>query len=150
MRRHIANVLVISLAAGCGTKTPASEGAAAAPAPAAAPAAAVGQPSRSTSRDVITRAEIEQVGANTVYDVVNRLRPNFLRVEGRSSMGQVTQAPLVRLDASTLGEIDAMRSLDANSVQEIRYYSIVEAESRFSGVRGRPVIHIISRKLSGT
>ena len=83
MRRHIANVLVISLAAGCGTKTPATEGAAAAPTPAAAPAAAVGQPSRSTSRDVITRAEIEQVRANTVYDVVNRLRPNFLRVEGR-------------------------------------------------------------------
>ena len=144
MHRHIATILVISLAAACGKKTPGTEGAAAAPAPAA------GQPSRGSSRDVITRAEIEQAGLTNVYDIVNRLRPNFLRVEGRSSMGQVAQAPLVRLDASTLGDIDAMRSLDANSVQEIRYYSIVEAESRFSGVRGRPVIHIITRKLSGT
>jgi hypothetical protein len=83
------------------------------------------------------------------YDLVNRLRPHFLRVEGRTSFGAIEQAPLVRLNGSLLGDINTLRTIDVTGLEEIRYYSIVEAESRWSGDRGRPVIALTSRKLTG-
>jgi len=143
MRKTIVIGLLGWSVTACGGKPAAAPGAAATvPSPA--------QPPRGASRDVITRAEIEKAGSlANVYELVNRLRPHFLRVEGRSSMGSVPQRPLVRLNSSILGEIDAMRSIDITTVEEIRYYTIVEAETRFSGVRGRPVILITTRKLSG-
>jgi len=154
MRRLIAIVLVISVAVACSVnKAPGAAGAAAAPAPAESPAPAVGQTqqSRGSSRDVITRAEIEstQGGVPNAYDLVRRLRPHFLRVESRTSMASTSNTPLVRLNGNVLGEIDALRTIDMNGLEEIRYYSIVEAETRWSGVRGRPVIAVTSRKLTG-
>lgn len=145
MRKRIAIAAVLSLCAACGggTKAPAAGTAgAAAPAPA--------QQTRGSSRDIITKAEIEQTqGVPNAYDLVRRLRPNFLRVEGRTSMGIVPQQPLVRLNGSVLGDINSLRSVDVTGLEEIRFYSIVEAETKWSGEHGRPVIAVTTRKLTG-
>ena len=142
MRKPIAIAFTLVSVAACGGTPAATTGAAA-----AAPAPA---PQRGSSRDIITRAEIQQAGSvGNAYDLVNRLRPHFFRVEGRSSMGQVPQSPLVRLNGSILGDISTMRTIDVTTLEEVRYYSIVEAETRWSGERGRPVIAITTKKLSG-
>ncbi|MGQ0639690.1 MAG: hypothetical protein ACT4P6_02810 [Gemmatimonadaceae bacterium] len=143
MRKSIAIAITLFAVAACGGKPAATTGAAAtAPAPTS--------PVRGSSRDIITRAEIEAAGsAANAYDLVNRLRPHFFRVEGRSSMGTVPQTPLVRLNGSILGDASQMRSIDVTTLEEVRYYSIVEAETRWSGERGRPVIAITTKKLVG-
>jgi hypothetical protein len=143
MRPLVVGIAIAAVTA-CGGKPAATTGGA----PAPAPAAAAG-PQR-VSRDIIARAEIEQnAGVANAFDLVNRLRPHFFRVEGRSSMGQVPQSPLVRLNGSVLGDISTMRSIAVTTLEEIRYYSIVEAETRWSGERGRPVIAITTKKLTG-
>ncbi|MGH7712071.1 MAG: hypothetical protein ACREOG_12345 [Gemmatimonadaceae bacterium] len=148
MRSHLATAMLVAFSAACGGKTtPGTTNAAAAPAPTVATAQTT--PARS-SRDVITRAEIEQTqGVPNAYDLIRRLRPHFFRVEGRSSFGSVQQSPLVRLDGSVLGELSSLQTIAVTGLEEIRYYSIVEAETKWSGDRGRPVIHVTTRKLTG-
>jgi hypothetical protein len=140
MRRQIAIGLALSVLSACGGSkaTPGTAGA-------AAPASA-----RGVNRDIITRAEIEQTqGVTNVFDLINRLRPHFLRNEGRTSLGAVAQIPLVRLNGSVVGDASILRTLGPAGLEEIRYYSIVEAETKWSGDRGRPVIAVTTRKLTG-
>lgn len=137
MRNPLIVVTVLSLTLACsgGSKTGATAG---------APAA---QPTRTTNRDIITREEIEeQQGITNAFDLVRRLRPRFFDAQGRTSIGAVASTPLVRLDGSLLGDISMLRSIDVGGIQEIRYYSIVEAETKWSGDRGRPVISVTTRK----
>ena len=115
--------------------------------------AAAPSPDRSDSRnrDIILAAEIAQsgVGVTNAYDLVQRLRPNYLRPVGRTSMrNTVASTPLVRLDGQELGETSSLRSVEIGLVHEVRYYSIVEAETKFGGDRGRAVIAISTKKMT--
>jgi hypothetical protein len=95
---------------------------------------------------VITRAEIaEATWATNAFDLVQRLRPNFLRVSGPTNVSGAPQTPVVRLDNQELGDHGALRQIQPSSVQEIRYYSAAEATARFGGIRGRPVIEVVTR-----
>ncbi len=140
MRSGLATAALLLLSGNCGGGS--SSGAPGAAAPAPAQAARGG-----SSRDVITKAEIEQTqGVPNAFELVRRLRRNFFRVEGRTSLRQVPQEPLVRLDGQLLGDISTLRSISVTTLEEIRYYSIVEAETKWSGTRGRPVIALTTRK----
>lgn len=131
----IATAFSLTLACSGSSKTGATAG---------APAA---QPTRSGNRDIITREEIEQQqGVTNAFDLVRRLRPRFFDAQGRTSITSASQTPLVRLDGSLLGDISMLRSIEIGGIQEIRYYSIVEAETKWSGDRGRPVIAVTTRK----
>lgn len=98
------------------------------------------------NRTVISRAEIEQATwATNAFDLVQRLRPNFFRTAGPTNVSGAPQIPVVRLNEIDMGEIAALRQIQLASVQEIRFYSASEATARFGGLRGRPIIHVISR-----
>lgn len=110
-------------------------------------AAATAVSSERRNPDVITATEIAtQPGATNALELVQRLRPNFLRVNERSSMRNTSSSPIVRLDNAELGEVSELRSIAASGIFEIRYFSIVAAESRFGGNRGRPVIFVATKK----
>ena len=95
---------------------------------------------------VITRAEIEQATwATSAFDLVQRLRPSFLRISGPTNPSGAPQTPVVRLNEQELGDHGALRSIQLGSVQEIRYYTASEATARFGGIRGRPVIAVTSK-----
>ena len=97
--------------------------------------------------DVLTREEILATpGVTTALAAVTRLRPRFLRAEARTSMNSVPSGPIVRLDGQELGEVGTLSQVEIGLVYEIRYYTIVQAETRFGGVRGRPVIAVSTRK----
>ena len=100
----------------------------------------------STNRAVITRAEIEKNdNAMSVFHLIERLRPNFLRVRGPTNWGGVVQTPMVRLNDQELGDAGTLRQIAVSSVLEIRYYSISEATAKFGGIRGRPVIAVTTK-----
>ena len=133
--RPIALVALFAVAAAC------SGGNSGAPAGAAAPA-----PLQDRDRNVITRFEIEQATwATNAFDLVQRLRPNFLRVSGPTNPSGAARTPLVRLNEQELGDHGALRQIQLNSVKEIRYYSATDATAKFGGIRGRPVIAVTSR-----
>lgn len=61
-------------------------------------------------------------------------------------MNSVPSGPIVRLDGQELGEVSTLSQVEIGLVYEIRYYTIVQAETRFGGVRGRPVIAVSTKK----
>jgi hypothetical protein len=97
--------------------------------------------------NVITYGEITQAqGLMTAWDAVQRLRPRFLRNAGRSSLGgSGDNRAIVRIDESDSGAPEVLRTIEIQFVMEIRYYSAVDATSRFGGRHGRGVIHVITK-----
>ncbi len=153
MRRQTLPILaLLTWVTACGGKSPP---------PAGAPIPATGAPSATTTAsstpasarnpDIITEEEAAtaaRAGVGNAFDLIRRLRPNFLRVNERTSMRGNPTAPLVRLNGQVLGEVTELRGIEIGVVQQIRYYSIVQAENTFAGDRGRPVIAVTTRKLT--
>ncbi len=138
MLRQIAIITLLGVTGAC------SGGSSGVPAGAAAPSPAQQTPRRDAN--VITRAEIEQATwATNAFDLVQRLRPNFLRISGPTNWSGAPQTPLVRLNDQDLGDHGALRQIQPSSVQEIRYYSAPDATAKFGGIRGRPVIHVMTK-----
>jgi hypothetical protein len=102
-----------------------------------------------TARDpnVITREEIVASQASNAYDAVSRLRPNFLQFHGKTTMtGSDTGYPKVYLDRMLFGDISTLKTLDVNSIREIRYYNGPAASNRFGLGNISGAIEVISDK----
>ena len=96
--------------------------------------------------NVITREEIIASSAANAYEAVSRLRPNFLQFRGQTTItGPDTGYPKVYLDRMPYGDITTLKSLDANSIREIRYYNSAAASARFGLGNVAGAIEVISR-----
>ena len=109
---------------------------------------------------VITQKEIDDYGpGGSVYDLVNKLRPNFLRSRGQTSLSGGTSPvagelpgvggefyPNVFVDDITYGDISSLRGLQPNQVGEIRFYQAAEAERKFGPGNPGGVIAITNRR----
>jgi hypothetical protein len=75
--------------------------------------------------------------ANTVYDAVARLRPNWLAAHGVTStnMSNTTEYATVFVDGVLYGDLSTLRNLQAYHVADIRYYDITQSGARY-GIRG--------------
>ena len=88
--------------------------------------------------NVLSAAEIAEAHADisTAYDAVARLRPNWL-----ASKGPVTANPSVGgyasvfVDGQLVGNLDALRRIEAYHVGDITYYDVTQAGAKF-GFRG--------------
>ena len=87
---------------------------------------------RATQREsnTITAEEIAQVDAGTAYDVVQRLRPIFLRTRGKAA-GAEPQFAVVYVDGVRRGGLDALRAVPAGSIRSIEYLSGPQATIRY-------------------
>lgn len=85
-------------------------------------------------RDVLYEAEIQTnkgPGMN-VYDLIEHLRPEYLRSRGPNSLRNTTPpTAVVYLNGMRYGSIDQMRSLSADAVVQIQYLSAADATTRF-------------------
>lgn len=93
-----------------------------------------GGTTRPASKDtnLITVDELEKVNASNLYDAVNRLRPQFLRSRGVTSM-QDPNPPtaVVYLDGQRVGGIDFLERMSPMGVVSVRYMTPVDASSRY-------------------
>ena len=97
--------------------------------------------------NILTAAEISsaKAGEATIYDAIQRLRPQYFRTRGRLGNepgGDVS----VSLDGGPLSTTDALRNIPATTVKEVRYLSANDAAQRY-GVRAYsgPVILVTQR-----
>jgi hypothetical protein len=97
-------------------------------------------------RNLITREEIERTGGISAYDVIARLRADFLADRGRTSimLAPQNQASVFLAD-QYYGEIVELRNLRADQVEQIRFYPGTEAVVRFGAKYGGGVIQIQPR-----
>jgi hypothetical protein len=130
--RVIAGALAIGIiAAAC-----ASGGAGA---PAASSTASANAPRRGNPA-LITQEEIEAVHLETIYDVIERLRPNMLRTHGpMSRISGATPADAgasashinVYLNGTWIRDVSMLRSIQAASVKQVQYLNASDATTRF-------------------
>ena len=100
----------------------------------AANAAAAQTPARKARRDpnLITAEEIAGKPAQTLYDVVRALRPQWmLRSRPTALMPQNEGELIVYVDGTRFGNIESLRQFVPGGVQAVRYFSPSDAEARF-------------------
>ncbi len=98
-----------------------------------------------SSRNVITAEELATANASTVYEAVERLRPQFLQTHGAVSMQDMTADILVYMDNVRVGGVDVLRRIEPGQVQEIRYVNAKDATTRYSTGHGGGVIEVTSK-----
>jgi hypothetical protein len=119
-------------------------------------ALAVGRPlaAQHYQKKVLTAEEIEK-GAQitTAYDAVSRLRPMWLNPQDvtfqSAGAGQSVQVAQVRVYVNdfNVGDIEYLKSVSAESVQEMRFLSQNETASRFGPTDGQVAIVLILKKV---
>lgn len=86
-------------------------------------------------RDLITSDEIEAsntASTATAYDVVKKLRGNFLSYRGRTSLKNTSSPdPTVYLDEQAFGPISSLRNILASQIAYIRLYRSWEATTKY-------------------
>ena len=112
--------------AACSSSTAASK-ASTPDTPGATPAA--NQPR--ASRDLITRAQIDNTPAQDAFELVQRIRPEFLRERGQSSISRGPALPVVYMDGVRRGGPDILRTIRSNEIEEIRFISATDATTRW-------------------
>ncbi len=84
---------------------------------------------------------------STAYDVVNRLRPQWLRSRGSSSfLDSRPSLPVVYLDGVRHGQIQRLRDIEANALEEIRYLGASAATNRFGTGHPGGAILVVTRR----
>jgi hypothetical protein len=83
-------------------------------------------------RNKISTEEIaEKQSAQNAYDLIKALRPQWLSSRGPTSIMQAEVGIVVYRGASKLGSVDELRSIPADQVAEMRWYSAGDATMRF-------------------
>jgi hypothetical protein len=114
--------------------TPAAGGAPAAP-------RAARQDQQLITRDVIVGTQY-----TNLYDVVQALRSNWLRVKAGSSASGKAEALIVYLDNQRVGGVEELRRIAPTSVQTVRYYDPITASARWGLDHGAGAIAVVTAK----
>jgi hypothetical protein len=134
-----------------------------------APGRALGQEQKEPKRqrDVIARWEIEASPKRSdyIFDVIRSLRPHFLETprgvrHGIDGAGPGGRAPMtsggstlteaaVFVDGNRMGGIDVLKGIQAEQVEEVRYFDPSKAEAEFGltlGAGGAIVVKLYKGK----
>jgi hypothetical protein len=79
------------------------------------------------NRAIIAQSEMPTSGTESVYDVIQRLRPEYLRQrpQGGSSILAVFA------QGQKMGDVSELKRIPASSVTLIQHYSIEQAKNKF-------------------
>ena len=100
----------------------------------ASAANAPGTPPTGRNAKLITASEIAiaHADANSAYEAIARLRPNWLASHGAmSSDAGVNPFATVWVDGQLIGDTSTLHGIPAYQVEDIRYYDITEAGGKF-------------------
>jgi outer membrane receptor for ferrienterochelin and colicin len=98
-------------------------------------------------RNVITAEEIAQSNHANAYDIVLRLRPQFLQQRGGISIRDADPVyPLVYVDGMQRGGINELRQVPGSIVQHIEFISPADATTRWGTGHAAGVIYVSTRR----
>jgi hypothetical protein len=96
--------------------------------------------------NLITEQEIAASNESNVFDVVNRLRPMFLKTRGRSTINAGgSEYASVFLDGQYYGELGSLRNIVASQIHEIRYLNGPDAVSKYGMRYGSGAVDVRSK-----
>lgn len=96
---------------------------------------------------LITPEEVEATRSQNAYEVVQKLRPNFLSYRGETSFNSSNSQPYptVYLDGQQFGPISSLRNIPASQISTIRLYRSGEATTKFGTGNMGGVIAVTTR-----
>jgi hypothetical protein len=96
---------------------------------------------------LITEEEIEASRGTNAFEVIRKVRANFLAYRGETSVrGQSRPYPTVYLDDQEFGPIDALRTIPAGQISSIRLYRSWESTTKFGAHNTGGVIAITTKQ----
>lgn len=105
--------------------------------------ASAGPGAVSTDRSFLTREEVQDARFNSAWDAVQVLRGNWLHDRGTASFRLQTEI-LVYLDGVKQGTVSFLRSIPTTNVESIRFFSGMDATTRWGLDHGKGVIYVTS------
>ena len=103
------------------------------------------------NQNVISMDEITESAAANAYDLIQRLRPNYLRTRGAvhgTPEGKNKLEPVdvvVYLNENRLGASDQLRQISTLDIREIRYFSASEATTKWGTGHSAGAIQVVTR-----
>lgn len=92
--------------------------------------------------DMLTSEQIEEAGtAINAYVLVQRLRPNWLRTRGRSSVQNPGEL-IVYVDGSRRGGASALRQINVVNVESMQFMNANQATLRYGSGHDHGVIEV--------
>lgn len=92
--------------------------------------------------DSITRAEVSASNATNAYELVSRLRPNWLRATPTGTIGGgaiTNQAILVYLDRQRLESLDALKTLSVEVIDSANWIDPSRVQTVMPDVPSGPI-----------
>jgi TonB-dependent receptor-like protein len=95
------------------------------------------------SANIITADQIAASHQSNAYEVVSRLRPNFLKSRGRTTVyGQGSDYAAVFLDGQSYGDLSSLRNISASQIGSIRFIRGTDAVTTYGMQYGGGVIDV--------
>jgi hypothetical protein len=96
---------------------------------------------------IITEAEIDSAHVSSAYDVIHKLRPQFLTSRGKLTLDPTVPPalPRVYVDDQFYGDATTLRGILRGTIESIRYYSASEAQYKYGHDNAAGVIAITTK-----
>ena len=93
--------------------------------------------------NIITAAQISASQQTNAYDVVSKLRPNFLKSRGRTTVyGQGSDYAAVFLDGQSYGDLGSLRNIASSQIRSIKFIRGTDAVTTHGMQYGAGVIDV--------
>jgi hypothetical protein len=91
--------------------------------------------------DLITSTEISASGTTNAWDLINRLRPHWLRPQAVGSIGGAaySQVIVVYVDGQRFGDISSLRTLSVTGIRSLQWLDAARAATVLSEVGSDPI-----------
>jgi len=104
-------------------------------------------PGQVSDSQLITEDEIEASRGTNAFEVIRKVRANFLTYRGETSVrGQSKPYPTVYLDDQEFGPIESLRTIPAGQISSIRLYRSWEVGTKFGAHNTGGVIAISTKQ----
>lgn len=98
-----------------------------------------------SSSDRITHEEIEHGHWANAYDLIENLRPRWLRAHGPDTILGDPVVVQVHLDGNRLGGVDNLRGISVADIESIEWFDPVSAAARWGADHGNGTIVVSTR-----
>lgn len=91
--------------------------------------------------DLITAPEIASSGTTNAWDLINRLRPTWLKQQAVGSIGGSarTQVIAVYIDGHRFGDISSLQTVSASGIRSIQWLDAARAATVLTEVGSDPI-----------
>jgi hypothetical protein len=91
--------------------------------------------------DLITAAEVSSSATTNAWDLINRLRPNWLKQQAVGSIGggARTQVIAVYVDGHRYGDASSLQSVSTNGIRSVQWLDAARAATVLTEVGSDPI-----------